>query len=640
MSVPVRFLLLLALSLPSSLGGTLFADLANANHRHLILPLSSSPSGDYLIDDDRRRRRLLGSPSSARMRLYDDLLADGYYTTRIGVGTPPQEFSLIVDTGSTVTYVPCRNCEKCGKHQDPRFRPDLSSTYQPVRCNAGCNCDDQGKQCTYQRRYAEMSSSSGVLGTDIISFGNSSELSPQRAMFGCETAESGDLYSQRADGIMGLGRGQLSIVDQLVQKDAIDDSFSLCYGGMGVGGGAMILGWISPPSGMVFSPSDPRRSPYYNIKLKEIHVAGEALRLRANTFDETHGTVLDSGTTYAYLPKEAFNAFKNSIIKNVGSLKRISGPDPKFPDICFAGAGWVLSRLPEIFPTVDMVFSNGQKFSLSPENYLFRHTKVPGAYCLGIFQNENDGTTLLGGIIVRNTLVTYDRENNRIGFWKTNCSELGKTKKDDSSSLPPPNPSLAPRIPPPRPNTSSATAPTQSPSTSPTDIFPGGLQVGVITFDMLFSVDTSYGPKPNITELAELIARELGINVTQVRLLNVRSTENKTDIQWAIFPAKPGNFFNDSTAVNIILSLRDHRLQLPKEFGDYQLLEWKVESPEGRRTWRWRSNLVVAATAGLAVLVGLSIFGMWYGWRKKREAYLAYKPVVEAALPEQELQPV
>jgi hypothetical protein len=28
-----------------------------------------------------------------------------------------------------------------------------------------------------------------------------------------------------------------------------------------------------------------------------------------------------------------------------------------------------------------------------------KHTKVSGAYCLGIFQNGNDLTTLLGGII-------------------------------------------------------------------------------------------------------------------------------------------------------------------------------------------------------------------------------------------------
>lgn len=104
-----------------------------------------------------------------------------------------------------------------------------------------------------------MSSSSGVLGEDIVSFGNQSELHPQRAVFGCETTETGDLYSQHADGIMGLGRGDLSIVDQLVEKGVISDSFSLCYGGMDVGGGAMILGSVSAPSDMVFTHSDPDR---------------------------------------------------------------------------------------------------------------------------------------------------------------------------------------------------------------------------------------------------------------------------------------------------------------------------------------------------------------------------------------------
>ena len=111
----------------------------------------------------------------------------------------------------------------------------------------------------YERQYAEMSSSSGVLAEDILSFGNLSDLKPQRAIFGCENQETGDLYSQRADGIMGLGRGVYSIVDQLVDKGVISDSFSLCYGGMDIGGGAMVLGGISPPIDMVFSHSDPVR---------------------------------------------------------------------------------------------------------------------------------------------------------------------------------------------------------------------------------------------------------------------------------------------------------------------------------------------------------------------------------------------
>lgn len=128
-----------------------------------------------------------------------------------------------------------------------------------MKCNIDCNCDSERVQCVYERQYAEMSSSSGVLGEDILSFGNESELAPLRAVFGCENAETGDLYSQNADGIMGLGRGDLSVVDQLVKKGVISNSFSLCYGGMDVGGGAMVLGGIAAPSDMVFTLSDPGR---------------------------------------------------------------------------------------------------------------------------------------------------------------------------------------------------------------------------------------------------------------------------------------------------------------------------------------------------------------------------------------------
>jgi hypothetical protein len=128
-----------------------------------------------------------------------------------------------------------------------------------VKCNVDCTCDNDKNQCIYERQYAEMSSSSGVLGEDIVSFGTKSELKPQHAVFGCENSETGDLFSQHADGIMGLGRGQLSIMDQLVDKGVISDSFSLCYGGMDIGGGAMVLGGMPAPPGMVFSRSDPVR---------------------------------------------------------------------------------------------------------------------------------------------------------------------------------------------------------------------------------------------------------------------------------------------------------------------------------------------------------------------------------------------
>ncbi|KAM7510441.1 hypothetical protein LguiB_009316 [Lonicera macranthoides] len=594
-------------------------------------PNSSRSSSSASPGGRNSRRYILRSDShrpNARMALHDDLLLNGYYTTRLWIGSPPQKFALIVDTGSTVTYVPCSTCEQCGKHQDPKFQPELSSTYQPVKCNPSCNCDSDRVQCVYDRQYAEMSSSSGVLGEDIISFGSQSELSPQRAVFGCENVETGDLYSQHADGIMGLGRGDLSIVDQLVDRGVISDSFSLCYGGMDVGGGAMVLGGISPPADMVFSKSDPVRSPYYNIELKEIHVAGKALPLNPRVFDGKHGTVLDSGTTYAYLPEAVFVAFKDSIMKELHSLKKIRGPDPSYHDICFSGAGSDVSQLSKTFPTVDMVFGSGQKLSLSPENYLFRHSKVQGAYCLGIFQNGKDPTTLLGGIIVRNTFVMYDREHEKIGFWKTNCSDLWE--RLNVSTAPSPLPSNR--------TNSTMEPPAFAPAGPPQYVPPGEMKVGVITFSMSLNVKYS-DLKPSITDLVQYMARELDVNASQVHVLDFKSKGNDSLIRWAISPAGSAEYISNTSAMSIITQLAENRVHLPETYGSYKFFDWNIEA-QSKRSWWQQYHYILIGAILVTLVLGLSVTGAWFVWkRRQQQSPIAYKPV-DSVVPEQEMQPL
>ncbi|XP_030499375.2 aspartic proteinase CDR1 isoform X1 [Cannabis sativa] len=589
------------------------------------LPSSSSPSS---YPHRHLQRSGPNNRSNARMSLHDDLLLNGYYTTRLWIGTPPQKFALIVDTGSSVTYVPCSTCDQCGKHQDPRFDPELSSTYQAVKCNIDCNCDNDQTQCIYERQYAEMSTSSGVLGEDILSFGNLSALTPQRAVFGCENLETGDLYSQHADGIMGLGRGDLSVVDQLVDRGVISDSFSLCYGGMDIGGGSMVLGGITPPPDMVFADSDAARSPYYNIDLKEIHVGGKQLPINPGVFDGKHGTILDSGTTYAYLPDAAFIPFKDAVIKELQSLKQIHGPDPNYNDICFSGAGSDISQLTKKFPAVGMVFSNGQKLSLSPENYLFQHSKVRGAYCLGVFPNGRDPTTLIGGIIVRNTLVMYDREHSKIGFWKTNCSELWERLHITGSP-----PTMAPA--PVEKNSSSEVPPTLAPNESPDYVLPEDHQIGKITFEVSFNISYS-DLKPHMTELVEYIAPELDVNISQVQVLNFTSNTNYTVIRLAILPAGSADFISNTTAVSVIAHLAEHGIQLPATFSGYKLVGWNIV-PKVKRKWWHQEYLVVILAILVTLFIGLSAFGMWFIWRRRQQALISYKPVNSAVI-EQELQ--
>jgi|APGre2960657444_1045066.scaffolds.fasta_scaffold06720_2 hypothetical protein len=69
----------------------------------------------------RRRTLLDGAGSlnaSALLPLYGSVRDNGVFTVHLQLGTPPQPFDLIVDTGSTLAYVPCRDCgASCGTHE-------------------------------------------------------------------------------------------------------------------------------------------------------------------------------------------------------------------------------------------------------------------------------------------------------------------------------------------------------------------------------------------------------------------------------------------------------------------------------------------------------------------------------------------
>ncbi|XP_071739054.1 aspartic proteinase-like protein 1 [Rutidosis leptorrhynchoides] len=589
----------------------------SGSSRHTVfLPLFRSLPNSSFSGDVNYRRRLQNDTDhlpNSRMDLHDGLLVNGYYSTRLWIGSPPQRFALIVDTGSSVTYVPCSTCKQCGTHQDPWFDPESSSTYEPVKCNTKCLCGNDKKQCIYERQYAEKSSSSGVLGEDIISFGYQSDLSPQRATFGCENKETGDIYRQHADGIMGLGRGDLSLVDQLVDKGVISDSFSLCYGGMDVGGGAMVLGGISPPPGMVYTYSNPIRSPYYNVELEELHVAGKRLHLNPDVFNGKHGTVLDSGTTYAYLPEEAFLVFKDAIMKELHFLKQIDGPDRNYNDICFSGAGSDATTLSDTFPSVDMVFGEGHKLSLSPENYLFRHSTIDGAYCLGIFQNGKDPSTLLGAIIGRNMFVMYDRENDKIGFWKTNCSELWARLHSSDS---PPSSSNGSR---PSPNYPSPPAPMKKPY----HISPGSKVANII---FVMSLNIGYSKlEPQITELKQYIAMELDVHISQVNLVDFTSVGNASLTIWSITPLQPAEYMSNPFASHIITRIADDEIYLPRRFGTHRISNWFIESVPNR-TW-WQKNWVTVIILILVLtFVCAAVYSMWY-WRHTHPNRGPYRPV-------------
>lgn len=58
---------------------------------------------------------------------------------------------------------------------------------------------------------------------------------------------------------------------------------------------------------------------YYNVPLHHLVVAGKRLLVDPAVFDGQHGTIIDSGTTYCYLPGPAFDVFVRAVSVVSGS---------------------------------------------------------------------------------------------------------------------------------------------------------------------------------------------------------------------------------------------------------------------------------------------------------------------------------
>lgn len=85
---------------------------------------------------------------------------------------------------------------------------------------------------------AEQSSSQGWLVEDDYRFPDNG--TAVRLAFGCETGETGEIFRQTADGILGLGNSGSAFHSQLVAQGVIEDTFALCFGLPQ--GGTLLLG--------------------------------------------------------------------------------------------------------------------------------------------------------------------------------------------------------------------------------------------------------------------------------------------------------------------------------------------------------------------------------------------------------------
>jgi len=382
--------------------------------------------------------------SSSSSRLRGGVEWTGALTTTFAIRD--DAFDLIVDTGSALTYLPCVGCAHCGKNHEHEFYDYRTSpTFEKVTCaNASgretcattlggkCSTSSTGvaEECAYEVKYAEGSKSDGYFVRDEVDFGGG--VKREMVSFGCETKETNAIYDQKADGVMGFSRGTATVHAQLAQRGVIENAFGMCVEGFN-GGGMLTLGKFafnasaSPTLAYADTSAAQESSTIFHV-VRASSWAMNGVELTRGGYD----TIIDSGTTFTYVPMEMFNAVEAQLAANakVHGLRAVDGPDPEYDDICYSVAGLSTATIDSFFPKLVTTYvgvgGTPVNITLGAENYMFQHELNAHAFCLGIFA-QAEAYILMGQITMRDVFIEFDITKNRIGMGSTNCTHMRQT---------------------------------------------------------------------------------------------------------------------------------------------------------------------------------------------------------------------
>lgn len=101
---------------------------------------ANAPSAREILERDQTRMSFKKSRRHGKnhVRVKWDS-ADLEYVVNVGLGTPKREFTLAMDTGSSLIWTQCQPCKilnfsDCFKQIHPIFDPSKSSTYTNITC--------------------------------------------------------------------------------------------------------------------------------------------------------------------------------------------------------------------------------------------------------------------------------------------------------------------------------------------------------------------------------------------------------------------------------------------------------------------------------------------------------------------------
>ncbi|KAH8341446.1 hypothetical protein KR059_007404 [Drosophila kikkawai] len=320
--------------------------------------------------------------------------ANTMYYTRIEIGTPPQEFSVLIDTGSANLWVPSIQCTSSPCQNHRKYNSTASKTHvvnnTNFRIEYASNAGDGGVAL------------SGFISQDIVKIGSYLTLNQGFAEIIDEPLKP--FLNSPFDGILGLAYDTIAVggvtplLYNLVNQGHIEYlGFSIYFqrnGTSALNGGELILGATDSRlySGcLTYVPIS--TAAYFQFEMTSANLNGTKLCSNCET-------ILDAGTSMIVVPVEA--------IMIINKLLGVTNPNDS------SGVFFVDCSTVSLLP--DMVFTIARKeLPLKASQYVLQYGNV----CVSSFTSlEGNSLWILGDSFMGAYYTVFDLEYHQIGIGK------------------------------------------------------------------------------------------------------------------------------------------------------------------------------------------------------------------------------
>jgi len=308
------------------------------------------------------------------------------YFAEITLGTPPQNFKVILDTGSSNLWVPSRKCTSIACFLHTKYDSSASSTYK-------------ANGTTFEIHYGS-GSMEGFVSQDTLTIG---DLALKNQDFAEAVKEPGLAFAfGKFDGILGLAYDTISVnhitppfYNMINQKLLDAPIFTFRVGDSDSDGGEAVFGGIdkSHYTGRItYAPI--RRKGYWEVELNKIAFGDDELIL------ENTGAAIDTGTSLIVTPTDVAEMLNAQIGASKSWNGQYTVPCDKVPE------------LPEL-----TFYFDGKPYPLKGSDYVLQ---LQGT-CISAFQgmdiNLPGGSLwIIGDAFLRRYFTVYDLGRDAVGF--------------------------------------------------------------------------------------------------------------------------------------------------------------------------------------------------------------------------------